>query len=549
MPGFKINTFSGEMPRANPMTMPPSVAEFALDVNLENGSLRPWRERLPVHTAPAPVRGFIRVGCCWLTGPCAEFSLLWPSCELVVRTGAQDYPEIATFEQACRDEWCRLGVPCPSIAPSAQAAVAPNLDPNLRNLELRAYRYTWVNRLGQEGGGSPPSVPFPTNDGATSIVQLPANCPDPAYCIERINIYRLATPLESGGEKSNPQNTEYYFVDSVPCGTTVYTDTKTLFDLGGENGELAIFTREESVPPPDNLTGVVCLENGMLAGISGRFVVMSEPFAPHSWPLKFYKELWETPVALAAVASTLYVGTTGTPYTIDGRNDPQGDGLTTVLRHREPLPCVSKRSMVAASGGAYYASDDGLVAISGQNSRVVSESLFSKVDWQRLHPNRMQGALLDGFYFGISDVAGIRLKTNEAEHIDDAKAALTRLSDRPDAMWRSPEGFLFMAQDGVISQWNGGASDRVYTWRSLRQHLPKSLSLNAGQVDMGIPGNVTVDHVSEKGTFTRNVWETMDYRLPVWFSVREVQLQFSGTGEIMQGGVGTSVKEMVRVAA
>lgn len=551
MSGFKINVFSGEMPRANPLTLPPTVAEFALDVRLDNGSLRPWRERLPVHTAPTPVLGFIRVGCCWLTDDgCAEFSLLWPSCEFVMRTGVQPYPEIATFTEACAGQWCRLGVPCPSVAPGASPVSPPNLDPTLRSLETRAYRYSWVNKYGREGGGSPPSAPYQTNDGTTSIVQLPP-CPDASYCIERINIYRLATPLEAGGEKSNPQNTEYYFVDSVPCGTTVYTDTKTLFQLGGEQGELSIFTREESIPPPDDLTGVVCLENGMLAGFSPslQMVVLSEAFAPHSWPLKFYKKLWDKPIALAAVASTLYVGTTGTPYTIDGRNDPQGDGLTTVFRHREPLPCISKASMVAASGGAYYASDDGLVAIAGQNSRVVSESLFSKQDWQKLRPNKMKGALLDGFYFGITDVAGIRLKTNEAEHIDDAKASLTRLSDRPDVMWRSPEGFLYMAQGNVISQWDGAATLRTYTWRNVRQHMPRSTSLNAAGASMGIPGNVTVDHISEKGTFTRNVWQTMDYRLPVWFSVREMQFEFRGTGEIKQAEVGTSVKEQVRVAA
>lgn len=550
MPGYKITKFSGEMPRANDRTLPPDIAELALDVNLDNGTLRPWRERLPVHTAPHDVKGFSRVGCCWLTDDaCAEFSLLWPSCEFVVRTGVQPYPEFATWDEACAGQWCRLGVPCPSVAPTASPTAPPDPNPALRSLELRAYRYTWVNKYGQEGGGSPPSNSYATNNGTTSIVQIPA-CPD-GWCITHINLYRLATPLESGGEQSNPQNTEYYFVAQIPCGTTVFTDSLPLLDLGSMGGDLAVFTREESIPPPDDLTGIVCLENGKLAGFSPslRMVVMSEPFAPHSWPLKDYKKLWDDPVALAAVASVIYVGTTGTPYTIDGSNDCKGDGLSAVFRHREPLPCISKRSMVGGSGVAYYSSNDGLVAIAGQQSRVISEQLLSKTDWQNLRPNRMLGALLDGFYLGFTDVAGIRLRTSETEHTDDIKVAFTRLSDRPVALWRSPEGFLYMANDNVISQWNGAGVLREYRWRSLPAHMPRTLSMNAAQVDMGLPGNVIVDHIGNVGTFTRNVWETMDYRLPVWFNVDQMQAEFRGTGEVKQFGSGTSIKEMRRAAA
>lgn len=550
MPGFKIEQFSGEVPRLNPRGLQPSVASFALDVDLDNGTLRPWRERLPVHTAPFNVLGFIRTGCCFLAADkCADYSLLWPSCKFVIRTGVRGYPEFATFDEACADDWCRLGVPCPDVAPSASPVIPAIRDPVTRSLEIRAYRYSWVNKHGQEGGGSPPSTAYTTNDGVTSIVQLPACAADPAFCITTIRIYRLATPLESGGETSNPQNTEYYFLADVPCGTTVYTDDQSLLDIGGSGGQIGVFTREESIPPPADLTAVVSLENGILAGISGEFVVMSEPFHPHSWPLKYYKRLWDTPIALAAVASTVYVGTTGTPYTIDGRNDCQGDGLAAVYRHREPLPIANKRSMVAGSGVAYYASVDGLVAVSGSSARVISESVFSRRDWQALHPNLMIGALLDGHYFGFSDVAGIRLKTPEPEHTDSSRVALTRLSDRPQAMWRSPEGFLFMAEGNVISQWNAGAAARPYTWRSTSQFMPSQLSLTAAAAVFGLLGNVEIKHLGNKCQFARTVWESQPYRLPGGFYVTEMKVEFAGTGEIKEWSIGTSVKEQRRVSA
>lgn len=549
MPGYRVNQFAGEAPRANPLTLEPNVAELALDVNLDEGTLRPWRERLPVHTAQADVLGFIRTKCCWLVADvCANYSLLWPSCEYIVRTGVAPYPEFSTFAEACLNQWCRLGVPCPDIAPTASPVSPPDPNPELRSLEMRAYRYSWVNKYGHEGGGSPPSTAYVTNDGTTSIVQIPA-CPTPEWCVVALRLYRIATPLESGAEKSNPQNTEYYLVAELPCGTTVYTDSQRLLDLGGDGGAIGIFTREESLPPPADLKEVVCLENGILAGISGDFVVMSEPFQPQSWPLKFYKRLWDTPIALAAVTSTVYVGTTGTPYTIDGRNDCQGDGLAGVYRHREPLPITNARSMVAGSGVAYYASNDGLVAISGSSARVFSESVFSKEQWRALHPNLMLGALLDGYYMGFTDIAGIRLKTPETEHLDSPRDSLTRLSDRPRALWLSPEGYLYMAEGNLISQWNGGATDRPYRWRHIPKHQPRQTSLNAAGMDMRRPGNVQITHIGDTCQFVRNVWETMDYRLPGSFYVNSLQVEFFGTGEIEQWEIGTSVKELRRLAA
>ncbi len=549
MPGFKIEQFSGEAPRINPRTLTSNVAELALDVDLSNGTLKPWRERLPVYTAPFDVLAFMRGDCCWLAADvCADYSLGWPSCPYVIRTGVAGYPEMATFADACLDQWCRLGPPCPDVAPSASPVSPPDPNPDTRSLEMRAYRYSWVNKYDQEGGGSPPSLAYTTNDGTTSIVQLPP-CPSPEWCVTAIRIYRLSTPLESGAEKSNPQNTEYYLVAEVPCGTTVYTDTQTMLDLGGSGGAIGIFTREEALPAPADLTALVCLENGMLAGISGEFVVMSEPFQPGSWPLKYWKRLWDTPIALAAVASTIYVGTTGRPYTIDGRNDCNGDGLAQVHRHREPLPITNKRSMVAGDGVAYYASVDGLVALSGAQARVVSESIFSRTDWQALHPNLMLGALLDGFYFGFTDVEAIRLKTPESVHTDSPREAFTRLSDRPVAVWTSPEGQLFMAEGAVISQWNGGAADRQYRWRSIATHMPRTTSINAALADIRRPGNVEITHISDRCTYARRVWESVEYRLPASFYVDEIKVEFVGTGEMASWAGGTSVKEARRVSA
>jgi len=550
MPGIKINAFSGEMPRENPRLMNQNVAEVALDVNLDQGTLHPWRERLPVSTQEFDVLSMFRTDCCWLASDrCADYALMSPACDLVIRTGAADYPEIATFAEACAGIWCRLGVPCPNVPITASPAdPTPVVD---YSTTMRSYRYTWVNKFDQEGGGSPPSFSFDVVDGAAVVLQIPPCPDDPTFCVTQIKIYRTGTPFESGGETSNPQNTEWFLVDTVPCGTTVYTDTKRDIDLSGSGGDLAVFTREESIPPPADLHSVVSMENGCLCGISGQFIVQSETFKPQSWPLKFYKKLWpgDDPRRCVAIRNTLYVATDGHPYTIETTPDCNSDGRQGVYRHRDPMPITNVRSMAAGSGVAYYASDDGLIALSGTSARVSSEQLWSKKQWQKLHPNLMIGAILDGHYFGFSDVYGFRLKTVEPEHFDKPQTALTQLSDRPKALWTSPDGFLYMAFGNSIERWNDGNRWRPYLWISNDMLWARRTSLSAAYAMIRMPGPLEITHITDRGDYARVVVNDNLFRLPDWMSVASTKIKFVGTAEVTEFATGTSYKEAYRAGA
>jgi hypothetical protein len=550
MSGLKLNKFGGEIPRANPRTLTPNTASIALDVNLDEGTLHPWRERLLIETKPFDILSMFRADCCWLAAEtCADYALVQPTCDLIVRTGAQDYPEIATFEEACADQWCRLGVPCPVVAPAAMPASPPAVVDRITS--LRSYRYVWVNKYRQEGPGSPPSTSFDVNDGDTVIVSIPPCPDDPTFCITETLLYRSGSPFESGAETSNPQNTEWFLVARLPCGTTIFTDTIRDIDLSSGLSDLAIYVGDERLPPPADLKNVLSLENGSLTGISGRFIVQSEPYAPHSWPLKFYKALWQddVPVRIAAIKDVVYVGTTGFPYTIQTAPDCNTDGRQGVYRHREPLPIVAPRSMAAGSGVVYYASKDGLVALSGTQSRVVGEQLWSKRQWQALHPNLMLGIVFDGHYFGFTDVYGFRLKTADPEHIDAPTAALTRLSDRPRALWTAPSDGLYMAIEDRIEQWNAGAAYRPYLWRSIQYSWARRTSLTAAYAISGYEGPIKLTLISDKGDFVTDILDEEVFRVVNWFSVAYTEIQFQGTGELEEFAVGTSYKEAYRAGA
>jgi len=546
MPGYKIDRFVGMLPRDNPKVLPPNVPQLARDVDLDQGTLRPWREPLPVHefSGEGPALSFARFDCCWLKGDgCSSFVHPWPSCPYVIEAGGSlPWPRIATFEEACADNWCRLGIECPTIAPMAQPVTSAIPG---RTLEQRAYRYSWVNKYGQEGGGSPPSIVFSTNDGASVVVQLPPG-PSPEYCVVATRIYRLATPFESGGETSNPNNTEWFLVDEVPISTTSYLDTKRLIDLG-MLGVLPTFTNEEYLPPPADLRGIVNLENGMIAGISGDYIYFCDPFNPHNWPLRLIKQLYDTPVALAAIADVLYIGTSGRPYTMLAKQDCNNVGCMATYRHREPLPCISPRSMVAGAGVVLYASEDGLVLLAGNKAKVISEALYTKRQWQALHPNRMIGASYNGYYMGFTDIVGIRLRTPEDEHFDPRAAALTTLSDRPDAVWRSEEGFLYFAFGNTIAEWNAGARYRPYFWSGSIQHTPRRITYRAAFADRDPEGDLTVTLLGRQPTieYTTRIDTPAVFRIDQGFSVLECGVQFEGTAEVGQFGVATSIPDLL----
>jgi hypothetical protein len=89
MPGLKFNQFAGMAPRVNDRARSAQIADLALDVNLDEGTLRPWRQPLEVHESGFDkVLAMILVDCCWLTtDKCVSFCVPWPSCPFVVKAG------------------------------------------------------------------------------------------------------------------------------------------------------------------------------------------------------------------------------------------------------------------------------------------------------------------------------------------------------------------------------------------------------------------------------------------------------------------------------
>lgn len=540
MSAFKIDRFYGLAPRINPVAANRTRAKVAIDVDLDNGTLRPWRTGKLLHQAGAPVLSFLCVNDCWLTFPgCVDVVFPYtPACPYVILAGqGLPYPMIARPEDACIGDFCRLGLPCPSQAP----VMAFTQLPMGKKGAARAYRYTFVNRYGQEGGGSPPSLVANIEDGQTVTISG-FSVPDPEWCVTAIRIYRLGTPYETGLENSNPQNTEYYFVTDIPVTQTSYVDTIKDIALGGD-GRANVFTNDEWLAPPADLRSIVSLENGILAGISGDHVYLTDPNSPHAWNLRYVKGLLDRPLGLAAVGYALYALTDGVPYFIDGRNNAKQDGYAEVMRTRVPIPLVSTRSIANDSSVVYYASKNGLAAISGKEVKLISQSHLSERDWQALQPNLMIGAVRNGFYHGYTPATGIRFRGSEGEYSNQKEIAYTNLSERPSALWAAPNGELYYAEpNGDIFMWNGGDSMRDYTWSSTDTWFPRRTGLTSGAIERSRPGRLRFKMETDYGfVLDRMVNQSQEFRLPGEGNAAFVSLRFEGTAEVLQASVGSSI--------
>jgi len=147
-----------------------------------------------------------------------------------------------------------------------------------------------------------------------------------------------------------------------------------------------------------------------------------------------------------------------------------------------PQACVSKRSIVAFTGGVAYASPDGIIFVStsGQVTNV-TESLFNRNAWQALVPSSISAFMWDGKYFGFYNTGA----TTGGFVLDPAEndAAFSFLDTY------ATGGYCDLIQDALylkvgteIVKWTGGSSVMSCTWRSGVYEYTKPVNPSCAEV-------------------------------------------------------------------
>lgn len=231
-----------------------------------------------------------------------------------------------------------------------------------REPTTRAYVYTYVTALGEEGPPSKPTEPFTLAQGDSVAVEgfLP-----PPTDHRNITIYRLYRT------NTGTQDTAFQFVADIPVADTSYTDGLPDDELG------EVLQSETWDLPPPNMVGIVAMPNEFLAGFFDNVLCFSEAGFPHAWPVDYRMPLDSKIMAIKVIGGSLIVATRGAPYVVAGAHPRQMAGR----REEETAPCIDKRSMADCGDIAIYASTDGLIAASPGSFRNLLGQHYTRDQW------------------------------------------------------------------------------------------------------------------------------------------------------------------------
>jgi len=479
---FKRDRFSGIAPGVAPRLIADQFGQIAQNIDFESGRLTPTKTNTDTYTLQNGARRSIYYyrdtnwlewsedGVDVVAGPIPN-----DINERLYFTG-DDYPRVGTVASMVSGSsgypvtTYRLGVPAPSNAPTiAQSGTVTATE----TPETRAYVYTLVTSLGEEGPPSLASTTLDVTSTETVTVSMPTgNNPSGNYFFSstaKKRIYRSNT---------GSQFTDFQFVAEVAFATTSYADTvksSALSEVLPSGSWIGPPDDNTSLYPDGPMLGLTAVGNGVMAGFSGKRFCLSEPYLPHAWPIDYRITLEEDIVDIAATGNGVVALTDGTPYFITG-TDP---AALTPIRIDLAQACVNKNSVVDMGEFVLYAAPDGLVAVSGSTGEVVSRGLISVDQWSTsFHPTLIRAFRHEGTYVAFYNNGGSLGGWVYDPRASEASFSTITLSAEVRGGFEDPKsGQLFVIEGNKIRKYRGGASNNTLTFKTKKFVTPAPVSM------------------------------------------------------------------------
>lgn len=386
--------------------------------------------------------------------------------------------------------------------------------------ESRVYAWTWVNK---EAGFEFESAPSPASDTVEvrvkqSVAISGREAVPTGYVVTHWRLYRAVSGV-------------FLFVAELPASQTSYTDSVLAESLGEELPSLTW------LPPPTTLRGLINLPNGIMAGFTGRDVYFCDPYHPHAWPVQYNQTVDFPVVGLGRMDTTLAVLTTGTPYFIQGSSP---DSMVVVKSDLEQA-CASKRSIVSTNNSVIYASPDGLVLLSSSGSRLLTEQMFTRKQWQEtFNPPSIHAYQHDmkyvAFYTNGATTGGFIFDLSTGQLILHTLYATAGYNDlQADKLYTA-------FSNRTVKIWQAGAA-LSYTWKSKKFTMPKIMGFSCAQVEA--EAYPVTAKVYSNGTLvhTQTVAGRTPFRLPVTPGL-DWEFQIEGNTEVFAVLVAQSMEEL-----
>lgn len=366
MVAFKIDDFAGMVPRRSSRLLPDNFATLAVNTRLLRGELNafniPLQEAVlsPGFTAQSVYRipttpndtylAFSGKQVFLLPGPLANDAF-----DRFYWTG-DGAPKMSTLTEIGASTTPReLGL----VGPASAMTVTPD-GTGVGSNETRAYVYTYVTDLGEESQPSDPTTATGKEDDTWDLSNISVS-PDSRVTARKI--YRTVTGSGS---------VDYRFVAEISDNTTtVYADSDP------DVSDNASMESTSWAPPPNDLNGLRLMPNGFFVGFSGRDLYFSEPYRPHAWPAEYVLSTDEDILGLGVVGSTCVVITTTSIFVATGTTP----AIMAFRKLDLEEPCVAVNSIVEMDIGVFYASRNGIVAVTPQGAGIISENIITRQDW------------------------------------------------------------------------------------------------------------------------------------------------------------------------
>ena len=312
--------------------------------------------------------------------------------------------------------------------------------------ETRSYVYTHKNTWLEESANSPVSVV-----DVTYVQDVQVGVTDPGADFTDYRPFSTFRLYRTFG------TTAAFLRVSDSSATSLVDTSRDASDAGD-----ALPSLEWDVPPA-TMSGLVLMPNGWFAGFLDNILYMSEPYRPHTWQ---YSMSFPKPIrGLCADAQSLVVTDAEGCYLVMGSHPSVVQSMPLPL----PQAGVSQRSMTKLEGGVAFASNDGVVLVSGSQATLnMSQKFFNRADWRSrygalLADRSLRFAYHDGFLVATSatQAKGFAVRMDEA-----AAGTFTQFNEAVDATFQLPlADTLYYSKGATVYQFRAG-SPYTLTWHS-----------------------------------------------------------------------------------
>lgn len=595
MVALKIQQFGGMIPATDPRLLPDNQAVLSQNAWVYTGALEGIRQKTAVYTCVNPLtRKVYRIpklyydknhiaDSYWLEFQNPDTDVIRSpvvndTYERFYWASSQDYsstpPQYNTRARiAAGSSPYTLGITAPSVAPSV--SVAGGTTP----LETRAYVYTWVSTFGEEGPPSPPTTFTGNGSGTWNITLTAPGVGDTTNrTLATVRIYRTVT--------SSAGTATYYFVTELPIGTTTYADTIASTTVTGNN----VIQSTYWTAPPSDLSGMITMPNGIVAGFRKNEIWFCEPYRPHAWPVAYTLAVEFPVVGLGVIGQTLIVCTTSSPYAVSGLS-PASMAVSRISANE---PCLSRNSIVSTQLGVLYTSPNGLALAVPGGLSILTKDMLTKDQWlDSLYMETVRAVAFNGSYycwgsvragcfdtssfystaFQMDDFSGAR--TGALIDLQNNRVAFNKLTQTDPVYTVYTDhwtGEVFMVYDGQV-YWLDISSIRThgeYLWRSKVFTMPNKRNLEAMRVWFEtfsetpalnpVPNTNPVQTLAADQwglarvyadgnlVFTRELRGSGDlFRLPSGFKATYWQVEIEARVRVTSIEIATSAKELINV--